>query len=230
MAAVPDLGGLDREAAIGRLRRAMGRIGPAAHPAAPAVRALPTPPELSGVLAGTLIRGEISTLDAPGTLLCALLAAVTAAGGHAAVAGVPGLLPAVVAERGGDLDRLLLVPDPGAEPLTVLGTLAEGVDLLVADLGAPPPAAARRRLRARLRDPGAALVQLGPAWPGSVARLGSRVLAVEGPAAGAGRIRAVRHLVHAAPAGRPERRAHWLVGGGPATAEEAAPGRLRVAR
>ena len=74
-----------------------------------------------------------------------MVAAVTAAGGHAAIVGQPdmGLLAAV--EMGADLSRLAVIPDPGADPVEVAAVLMDGMDLVVLGLGARsvPPTRAR---------------------------------------------------------------------------------------
>ncbi len=79
------------------------------------------------------------------SLLLGMVAAVTAAGGNAAIAGLPdvGLLAAV--EMGADLSRLAVIPDPGTDPVEVAAVLVDGMDLVVLVLGgrrgtAPPGA------------------------------------------------------------------------------------------
>ena len=53
------------------------------------------------------------------SLPLSMVAAVTAAGGNAAIVGQPdiGLLAAV--EMGADLSRLAVIPDPGTDPVEV---------------------------------------------------------------------------------------------------------------
>ncbi|MBV7294734.1 hypothetical protein KRX51_02215 [Corynebacterium sp. TAE3-ERU12] len=240
MEAVPDLSGLDRSDAIAALRRSMSRIaavpdlpahsdvgaagaggasagGAAGAPTGQAStglqsRFLPVPAALSGVLHGALVRGAVTELDTPGTLLAGIVAAVTESGGHIAIVGLPGFLPTAAAEQGADLSRILVVPDPGERPLEVLGTLADGVDLVAAALNRTPPPSYARPVQARLRTAGTALLYLGHNWPGAAAQLSSRLIAVHGLGRGHGRIRALEHEVSAAIAGRAPQRVTWVVG------------------
>ncbi|WP_448851512.1 hypothetical protein [Corynebacterium sp. 335C] len=248
----PDVRGLDRGAAVEALRRSMARIGaapvdgfgggggagaaaavthaepgdrpPATTPAAAGGRALPVPEGLADVLGGCVVRGGVTSVEAAGMVVAGVVAAVTAGGGHAALVGVPELLAAPVAECGGDLSRILVVEEPGASPLEILATLADGVDLLVAALPRTPPPSLTRPLMARLRRSGAALLHVGAAWPGAVAAVSSHVAAVHGLGSGHGRIRAVEYAVAAEPAGMAPRRGTWIVGDA-----DAVPGRGEAA-
>ena len=69
------------------------------------------------------------------SLPLSMVAAVTAAGGNAAIVGQPdvGLLAAV--EMGADLSRLAVIPDPGTDPVEVAAVLMDGMDLIVLALG-----------------------------------------------------------------------------------------------
>lgn len=216
---VPDLTGLDRDGRVAALRTSLAAIGAAAPApvtaepaAAPGDRALPVPGELGDVLAGCLIRGAVTAVDAPGALLAAITAAVTADGLHVAVVAVPELLAAPVLELGGDLSRILIVDEPGEAPLEVIATLADGVDLVIAALPQVPPPSLSRPLSARLRRAGTALAHVGAPWPQAAAAISSRVTAIHGLGRGHGRIRAVEYQVTAALAGRPGRCGGWVMG------------------
>jgi hypothetical protein len=116
-----------------------------------------------------------------------MVAAVTAAGGHAAIVGQPdvGLLAAV--EMGADLTRLALVPDPGADPVEVAAVLMDGLDLVVLGLGGRSVAPTRARaVTARARQKGCTLLVTDGDWYGASARLESRVCGYEVTGAGAG--------------------------------------------
>ncbi|MFJ7216558.1 hypothetical protein [Amycolatopsis sp. NPDC098790] len=101
-------------------------------------------------------------------LVLALLAEATQAGSWAAITGMPDLGVAAAAELGVDLDRLALIPDPGAELVAVLSALIDGFDLVVlgpvAPHGVQPQLA--RRLAGRVRNRGAVLLSTTP-WPGA---------------------------------------------------------------
>jgi hypothetical protein len=109
-----------------------------------------------------------------------VVAAVTAAGGHAAVVGQPdvGLLAAV--EMGADLTRLALVPDPGTDPVEVAAVLLDGMDLVVLGLGGRSvPLSRARAVTARARNKGCTLLVTGGDWQGARMRLEARVSGYE---------------------------------------------------
>ncbi len=210
------------EAARGLLRRLEDRAAGVRPPAEPGDdgRLLPVAVPLAGLLpAGGLRRGTtVSVAPGPGStsLLLAVLARASAAGAWAGVVGRPDLGLVAAAEAGVALERLALVPHPGADPVAVAMALLDGLDLVavaVPDRGTR--AADRQRLAARTRQRGAVLLPLGP-WPGADAELTCAQLrwqGVEGPAGGgaaadgAGRLCARRVRVRlrgrgVAPAGR----------------------------
>jgi hypothetical protein len=123
-------------------------------------------PALGGVLPAGLTRGTVVRAEgAVATSLALTLAAgPSQAGSWTGVVGLPSLGLQAAAELGVALERLLLVapPGPGEWP-TVVATLLDGVDVVLA---APPRslrAADARRLAARARERGAVLVLVGPA-------------------------------------------------------------------
>jgi hypothetical protein len=137
-------------------------------PAAPG-GALPVAPALAGLLpAGGLRRGSTVSVTGSAALVLALLADATQAGSWAAITGMPDLGLAAAAEFGVDLDRIALVPDPGAELVAVLSALIDGFDLIV--LGPVLPRGIQpqlaRRLTGRVRNRGAVLLSTTP-WPGA---------------------------------------------------------------
>ncbi|WP_034647347.1 hypothetical protein [Corynebacterium sputi] len=244
MEAVPDLSGMSRDAAVSVLRKSISRITNAAPEATDGAagrvsemftdgRRLPVPEELSDVLGGTLLRGAVTELDRPGLLMSAIIAAITAEGGHVAVIGLSEFLPATVVERGGDLSRLFLVPDPGENPLEIIGTAADGVDLVVAACNRDTSPSLARPVAARLRRASAALVSVGGAWPGAVGKLSSTLVEVHGLGHGNGRIRDVDLQVRAvvqSRSGAPERSARWRVGTENASVVETPAVRMRAVR
>jgi len=159
---------------------------------------LPVPESLADGLPAALPRGAVVVASGARSLTLEVVAAVTAAGGYAAVVGQPdvGLLAAV--EMGADLTRLALVPDPGTDPVEVAAVLLDGMDLVVLGLGCrsvPLPRA--RAVTARARNKGCTLLITGGDWQGARMRLEARVSGYEITAAapGFGRISRVRLAV-----------------------------------
>ena len=148
---------------------------------------LPVPESLSELLPDSLPRGSVAVLSGARSLSLRLVAAVTAAGGHAAIVGQPhvGLLAAV--EMGADLSRLAVIPDPGADPVEVAAVLMDGLDLVVLGLGGRSVAPTRARaVTARARQKGCTLLVVDGDWHGASARMESRVSGFEVTGAGAG--------------------------------------------
>ncbi len=136
---------------------------------------LPVLPELQPLFPDQGIRpGSVLALNtgSPGStsLLLALLAGPTTRGAWTAVVGCPALGLESAAELGAEISRLALVPSPGDRWPEVVATLLDGCDLVaVVPPGRPRPRDARR-LVARARERGSALVVLetgGPfaRWP-----------------------------------------------------------------
>ena len=148
----------------------------------PAERILPVLPELAGLFpggglprGGTVLLGPAEVPDTllspalgtsgpssaganrtPGltSLLLLLLAGTSSLGYWCAVAGLPELGLAAAAELGADLDRLVIVPHPGAEGRwqSVVATLLETVDLVCLAPDTPVRPVDARRLAARARE------------------------------------------------------------------------------
>lgn len=128
---------------------------------------------LAGLLGGPgLRRGWTVVVDgAPGagstSLLLRLLAAPSTSGAWCALVGLPGLGVVAAEELGVALDRLLVVPEPGARFAGVVAALLEGCDVVAAR---PPEGLAPReavRLAARARERRSVLIVAAP----SVGRL-----------------------------------------------------------
>ncbi|MEV6624860.1 hypothetical protein AB0M83_47990 [Amycolatopsis sp. NPDC051106] len=114
---------------------------------------------------GGLRRGSTVAVGGAMSLVLALLAAATRDGSWAAVTALPELGLAAAAELGVDLERLALVPHPGAELTGVLSALVDGFDLVVLGPVDVQPQLARR-LAGRVRNRGTVLLTVGP-WPGA---------------------------------------------------------------
>lgn len=164
---------------------------------------LPVTAPLARLLPGAgLRRGSTVAIPEPAgatSLLFALLAEASAAGAWVGIVGRPDLGIAAAAEAGLVLERLALVPAPGADLVAVSMALLDGMDVVaVAPSGrqgesrrAAPPvrAAERQRLAARARQRGAVLVSLGP-WQGADLELRCSGWSWSGLGAGGGRLRA----------------------------------------
>ncbi|WP_240675250.1 hypothetical protein [Cellulomonas endophytica] len=152
---------------------------------------LPVPPALDPLLPEGLRRGSTTAVVGSTSLLLALLAQVSAGGAWGAVVGHPtvGLLAA--AQAGVVLDRLALVPRPGADGAAVVAALLDGVDVVVVGPGAVLTDADRRRLSARARERGSVLLAT-TAWTGATVVLGVRDAGWDGVGAGEGHLRSHR--------------------------------------
>jgi hypothetical protein len=128
-------------------------------------RLLPVVPALEPLLPGRgLRRGTTVTVTRSVALALALVAGASAAGSWVAAVGLPDLGIVAAAETGIVLERLALVPVPGARAWpAVVAAFLDAVDVVL--VRPPPrlPAAQARRLAARARERGAVLVPIG-AW------------------------------------------------------------------
>lgn len=138
----------------------------AATPGATAPRALlPVPAPLDSLFpGGGLARGSVVTVEGSIWLALALAASASEAGSWCAVVGMPALGAAAAAEIGVDLTRLVLVPSPGAQFATAVAALLDGVDVVLARVPPEVRAGEARRLAARARERGTAIVAIG-GWP-----------------------------------------------------------------
>ncbi len=119
-------------AAIPGVRTAAQLGEPTSDAASAPAGMLPVTPVLTELLpGGGLRRGTAVSVSGSTALLLALLAEATQEGSWAAIAGLPEIGVAAAAELGVDLDRLALVPNPGAEVVAVVSALIDGFDLVV---------------------------------------------------------------------------------------------------
>ncbi|OBF01368.1 hypothetical protein [Mycobacterium sp. 852002-10029_SCH5224772] len=170
---------------------------------------LTLPQWLADLLPAPLPRGTVAVLSGARSLLLSMVAAVTAAGGNAAIVGQPDIGLLAAAEMGADLSRVAVIPDPGTDPVEVAAVLVDGMDLVVLGLGGRrvPPTRARAVV-ARARSKGCTLLVTGGDWQGAPTRLAARVCSYEitphwgTPAPGYGRISGVRLQVSGMCAGR----------------------------
>lgn len=194
--------------------------GPAPAPApapapSPPVPGVAAPDSVASLLpGGVLPAGRVTAVAGSATLRVGLLAAATAAGARCAVVGWPELGVAAVAEQGGRLDCLALVPDAGPDPAAVVSVLLDGLDVVLLGPGVASVAPSRARVLAgRVRAAGAVLL-VGPDWPGSELTLAGRPCRYRGLGTGAGRLASVSTVVRCSGrAAAPSRSAEWVAAG-----------------
>ena len=175
-------------------------------------RRIPTHPAIAPLLpGGGLQRGAAYSVERSSMLLMTLLAAPSAAGSWCAVVGMPEFGVEAAQRFGIDLDRLVLVPQPGDQWLAVTAAIADIMDVVVTR---PPKRASDSniaRLSARLRQRGATMLVLG-AWPQTEAMLSLSGSEWHGIGAGHGHLasREVTVTVTNRMTGRPRSARLWL--------------------
>ncbi len=150
--------------------------------------ALPVPPPLVGLLPDGLRRGATTTVLGSTSLALGVLAHACAGGAWAVAVGHARLGLLAAAQAGVDLARFAMVPDPGRDAATVLAALVDGIDVVLVGPDAPLADADRRRLSARARERGAALLTTVP-WPGANVVLDAGPARWVGVGEGDGRLR-----------------------------------------
>ncbi|MDM7892453.1 hypothetical protein [Curtobacterium caseinilyticum] len=156
----------DARAALDRITALRSRVAEMEAPRVD-VQGLPTAAALQPLLPGGTIRvGGSYAVQESVLLAMTMLQAASAEGAWCAVVGVPSFGVEAASAMGIDLERLVLVPDPGDQWLTVTAALADVAQIvLTRPLGRVVPGDVSR-LAARLRQRGGALVALG-SWPGA---------------------------------------------------------------
>ncbi|WP_344221797.1 hypothetical protein [Kribbella sancticallisti] len=134
-------------------------------------RALPTLPAVSDLLSGAVLRGgSVYSVRGSTALVMAMMAGPSAEGAWCGVVGMPSFGAEAARGLGVDLDRLVLVPDPDREWLSVVAALVDALTVVVVRPPGEVTPGEASRLSARLRTRGAMLIAVG-SWPGSEARL-----------------------------------------------------------
>jgi hypothetical protein len=124
-------------------------------------------PELAPLLPGGVLHtGVAYSVTGSTSLLMALIAAPSRDGAWCGVVGMPGFGVEAANGYGVDLERLVLVPHPGDQWLSVTAALADAVSLVIVRPPASVGAADAARLGARLRQRGTTLLVSGQ-WPRS---------------------------------------------------------------
>ncbi|WP_344232086.1 hypothetical protein [Kribbella hippodromi] len=133
-------------------------------------RNLPTHPAVSGLLAGANLRGgSVYSVRGSTALTMALMAGPSADGAWCGVVGIPSFGVEAAHGFGIDLERLVLVPHPGPDWLSVVAALVDALTVVVVRPPGEVTPGEASRLAARLRTRGAMLIASG-SWPGSEAR------------------------------------------------------------
>lgn len=165
------------------------------------------PPELAGLV--QLRTGGSYRVDDT-SLVLALLAAPSRTGAWVAVVGVADLGVEAAAEAGLDLDRTIVVPDPGDLWLEAVAALVDVVPAIWLRPTAVVRPATASKLAGRLRRRSATLLVQGE-WPGCEARLSLERPEWYGADVGHGRLRSRRVTVVCRRTGAPDRTASlWL--------------------
>jgi hypothetical protein len=196
---------------------------------------LPTHPALAELLpGGGLKQGSMYSVENSAMLLLALLAGPSAAGSWCGIVGMPEFGIEAAASFGIDLERLVLVPQPGDQWLAVTAAIADVLTVVVAK---PPRQASEgnlARLGARLRERGSTLIVVGThsAWPQSEAMLSLSQSNWNGIGQGHGHLtaRQVTVTVSTRTGGRPRSAQLWLPGpdGSVTRGASAAPAHTRL--
>lgn len=180
-------------------------------------RLIPTHPAFAGLLpGGGLKEGVVYSVEPSAALVMALLAGPSAAGTWCAVVGMPEFGAEAARRFGIDLERLVLIPHPGDQWLTVTAALTDVLGVVVTR----PPAPQKNRnlasdssvsrLGARLRERGSTLLVLG-AWPQSEAMLSLSESTWSGVGQGNGHLSARQATVTVSSrSGRPRSARLWL--------------------
>jgi len=155
---------------------------------------LQTPGEIAAQAAARLVPGSTVAVAGSSSLLFAIAAAVWGEQGWGAVAALPdaGLLAA--RQAGVPLERSIVVPDMGPEPLRVLAALVDSHSVIVIGGAGRFSAADRRRVEARVRHRHAYLVVDGT-WPGARLEVGVEHVVWSGAGCGEGSLSPVRLAV-----------------------------------
>jgi hypothetical protein len=132
--------------------------------------ALPVPGPLARLLPGDGLRRGW-TVSATGTaLILALVAEATQAGAWCAVVGMPELGVLAAHELGVAVERLAVVPEPGADAPAVIAALMDGCDIVLVGKTCRITPAYARRLSARARSRRVVLLSTTD-WPAAQVQL-----------------------------------------------------------
>ena len=144
-------------------------------------------------------RGAVTQVGNCPVALIHCIAAATAQGQCVAIVNYPSLALAAIDAAGGDLERIVFIPDATPHTAAVLGTLAEGMDMIVycpaavdgIDIAGRLNPTYVRPIEARVRKSECALVVCGAQWPGARLHVDWQITDVRGLGKGSGRVKAI---------------------------------------
>jgi hypothetical protein len=175
-------------------------------------RALPTLPAVSELLSGALRGGAVYSVRGSSALVMAMMAGPSAEGAWCGVVGMPSFGAEAARGLGVDLERLVLVPDPQHDWLSVVAALVDALTVVVVHPPGEVTSGEASRLSARLRTRGAMLIAVG-SWPGSEARLEVQANTWSGLGVGEGHLAARQATIAVTGRGaavRPQQHQLWL--------------------
>ena len=175
---------------------------------------------------GGLPRKAVSQVSDCATLAIEIISAVTEQGGYVAVVGWADLLFAGVVDSGGDVSKIVSVPDPGIDALPIAAVFAEGMDMVVCRSAAPrrlTPTNSRPFL-AKVRQGSAAMLLAGISVPSPALTVSAQVTKIYGLDRGGGRIRGLDVEVEVASKSTDHQRIRTLLRCGEAAPMEPSPG------
>lgn len=222
----PNLTGMDRAERIRALRSQMSAMGAAvpqlgegpeqAQLKPPPKESIVAVPEIfSGFLpGGGLPRRSVTLLQDQPLLVAELLSHITAGGGYAAMIGWKEFSYAGVIAAGGVHENIIAIPDPGAEPLSVVAVLCEGLDLVIyrgPEITLSPVRA--RPLLGRLRKGTATLLMVGTRVQTPAVTVEADITNYLGIGAGEGRIRGIEMLIRVTVKGQAPASGTVMIGG-----------------
>lgn len=149
---------------------------------------LPLASDLAPLLPDGLRRGQVVAVSGATSLMLALAAEASRAGSWTAVVGMPAVGVVAAARRGIELDRLALIPHPGAQAAQAVGACVDGMDLVLLGQGLALSEADRRRVASRARERGGVIIAAGD-WTGAHVRLDVERSSWSGLGSGEGRLR-----------------------------------------
>lgn len=173
----------------------------------PAAQPVATHPALAGLL--QLQAGSAYSVDSM-SLAMTLMSGPSADGAWCGVVGTAELGLEAAAAMGVELQRTILVPDPGDAWLEVTAALIDVLGVVVLRAPSHVPAKDVGRIAARLRQRGGVLISCGD-WPRSEARLSMRDVEWVGLGQGHGHLQARQVTVEVQRGTAPARRRRlWL--------------------
>jgi hypothetical protein len=131
----------------------------------------PAPEALASLLPeGGLKPGAAYSVATSGALLLAMLASASGEGLWCGLVGLPNVGVEAAKLAGVTLDRLALVPDPGAKWLSAVSVLSSAVPVVAVRPSGPVRPGDAARLATRMRDNESVLLVVG-SWPGAEATI-----------------------------------------------------------